>query len=192
MGTRSTTKIYDQGNLVLALYKQYDGYTEGWGKELKEFIKSGTFVKGISYREEKQFNGMGDFALQLVVEFKEGVGGLYATTEEDSQEYNYKIELNGDKLSITCEEEESFNEITDIKGPKVCEELADLEKDLKGFDYTYAMSDDHRVWLAGVANEKRIQTKINKLAIDRFFIVEDLIKKYKCEYGTQFVVEDDN
>ena len=39
MGTRSTTKIYEDGKLILALYKQYDGYPEGWGKCLKEFLK---------------------------------------------------------------------------------------------------------------------------------------------------------
>jgi len=120
MGTRSTTKIYSDGELLLALYKQYDGYTDSWGKELKEFIRSGVFVNGISvYKQENKnmFNGIGDFALQLVTNFKEGVGGLYATTEGDSQEYNYRIDWTnptkeGEKsiLKITCLEEASFNE----------------------------------------------------------------------------------
>ena len=90
MGTRSTTKIYDNGKFILALYKQYDGYTDSWGEDLKNFIKSGKFVNGYSVCDDKQFNGIGCFALQLVSEFKEGVGGLYATTEDDFQEYNYK------------------------------------------------------------------------------------------------------
>ena len=110
MGTRSTTKIYDEGKLLLALYKQFDGYTDSWGKELKEFLKSGTFVNGYNMDNKKQFNGMGCFALQLVTEFKEGVGGLYATTKDDEQEYNYKIEMIGDIITISCKEEEDFEE----------------------------------------------------------------------------------
>jgi len=110
IGTRSTTKIYDEGELLLSLYKQYDGYTDSWGVELKEFIKSGTFVNGFGNTDKKEFNGMGCFALQLVTEFKEGVGGLYATTENDEQEYNYKIEKIGDIITISCKEEKDFKE----------------------------------------------------------------------------------
>ena len=111
MGTRSTTKIYDEGKLLLSLYKQYDGYCEGWGTDLKDFLKSGKFVNGFGMNNDKQFNGMGCFALQLVTEFKDGVGGLYATTDDDSQEYNYKIEKVGNTIKISCEEEEEFNEV---------------------------------------------------------------------------------
>ena len=116
MGTRSTTKIYEDGKLLLALYKQYDGYPTGWGKELKNFIKSGKFVNGIPMGVEgRMFNGMGDFALQLVVQFKEGSGGLYATTEDDSQEFNYKIEYKngkeGDEIVISCEESKKFGKV---------------------------------------------------------------------------------
>ena len=118
MGTRSTTKIYNDDMLILSLYKQYDGYVEGWGKELKDFIKSGTFVNGISSNETRKiFNGIGDFALQLVCEFKTNVGGLYATNEDDEQEYNYTIRykygkgIDNDKIEIKCLEDSSFNEV---------------------------------------------------------------------------------
>jgi len=110
MGTRSVTRIYDEGKFILALYKQYDGYTDGWGKELKNFIKSGKFVNGFGNTKELEFNGIGCFALQLVEKFKEGVGGLYATTEDDKQEYNYKIEMVGDVVTISCAEEKDFRE----------------------------------------------------------------------------------
>ena len=120
MGTRSTTKIYDGKNLVLALYKQWDGYIEGgWGDELKAFVKSGKFVNGLPMdKKERLFNGIGCFALQLVKEFKTEAGDLYATTEDDEQEYNYKIVYNWDydkrkgTLKISCLEDKSFNEIT--------------------------------------------------------------------------------
>jgi hypothetical protein len=118
MGTRSTTKVYENGKLILALYKQYDGYPNGWGKELLEFINSGIFVNGINEsklprNKSYMFNGIGDFALQLVCHFKEGSGGMYATTEGDSQEYNYKIEYNNKPdgkagVIVSCDEDENF------------------------------------------------------------------------------------
>lgn len=104
--------------MLLALYKQYDGYPDGWGKELKDFFHKGVFVNGFSRAEGKlQFNGVGDFALLLVKEFKEGTGGLYATTEKNEQEYNYIVEFNYDEndyskfnYSISCKEDESYFE----------------------------------------------------------------------------------
>ena len=109
MGTRSTTKIYNEyGNLLLALYKQYDGYLDGLGKALKTFIKESKFVDGFGKTSNRIHNGPGCFVLQLVKEFKETTGGLYATTEDDAQEYNYKITFGPDYPStITIEEEDN-------------------------------------------------------------------------------------
>lgn len=119
MGTRSTTKIYNErGQLLLALYKQFDGYIEGgWGEDLKNFIKESKFVNGFNERDNKIHNGPGCFALQLVKEFKETTGGLYATTEDDVESYNYVIRF-GDPYpsTITIEESENpeFSETTNI------------------------------------------------------------------------------
>lgn len=118
MGTRSTTKIYEDGCLLLALYKQYDGYPDGWGQELKAFLNRGVFVNGFQKRDDiVQFNGVGDFVLQLVAAFKEGTGGLYATTEDNQQEYNYIIEFNhkqGDYGTMTytlrCLEDDRYRQ----------------------------------------------------------------------------------
>lgn len=44
MGTRSLTKIYEQGVEVFCMYKQYDGYLEkpGLGSELKQLMQDYT------------------------------------------------------------------------------------------------------------------------------------------------------
>ena len=118
MGTRSTTKIYEDGRLLLALYKQYDGYPDGWGQELKDFLHSGIFVNGISrVGDKRKFNGVGDFALLLVKQFKEGTEDLYAAIENNSQEYNYMIEFNYDKndynrmkYTMSCKEDQNYFE----------------------------------------------------------------------------------
>ena len=121
MGTRSTTSFFSNGKHLMSIYKQYDGYPKGWGQELKEFIKSGNFVNGFSVsssRNSKQFNGFGCFVLQLITEYKTGVGGLYLTEKNDEQEYNYEIDfvekyeedLLKQEINISCKEDEKFNE----------------------------------------------------------------------------------
>jgi hypothetical protein len=136
MGTRSTTKIYDvtisrfkvNNRNVLNLYKQHDGYTDSWGAELKKFLESGKFVNGIS-GNKKQFNGIEDFALQLVNEYKKGAGELYATDEQDKQEYNYTITfitnyIEGiEQVVIECDEDDDFLEVIDVTRKEVMDEV---------------------------------------------------------------------
>lgn len=60
MGTRSLTLIKEDGTDLVCFYKQYDGYPDGYGKELVEFLKSGTLVNGIPYGDEKEVNKCSD------------------------------------------------------------------------------------------------------------------------------------
>jgi len=117
MGTRSTIKFYERDGekkvFVCAVYQQYDGYIEGVGKELKEFCKSGVLVKGFSDNKNKrQFNGMGCLAAQFIAEFKKGVGGLYMTTKDNKQEYNYVVISDMSKkpytLNMSCKENKKY------------------------------------------------------------------------------------
>lgn len=91
MGTRSITVVKDeQGNKIIEMYKQYDGYPEAMMVELSSFISSGTLVNGIpaAGQEGRLFNGMGCLAAQLVEHFKEGAGGIYLHTP--TKDYKYK------------------------------------------------------------------------------------------------------
>lgn len=129
MGTRSTTKIYEEYNdgtkgFLLGMYIQYDGYTDGVGQQLKDFIKKCVIVNGFgSFKPEDKLvcNGVGCFALQLVNELKDGTGGTYATMESDEQEYNYEItfKMNAEKnayseIEFVCKDEPEFNQIFKI------------------------------------------------------------------------------
>jgi hypothetical protein len=40
MGTRSLTFVYEENKPVVNMYRQYDGYIEGHGRELAEFLLS--------------------------------------------------------------------------------------------------------------------------------------------------------
>jgi len=100
MGTRSLTRIYDNGELLLQLYKQYDGYPSGWGLQLARYLSGGKAVNGYGSDSElhKIWNGADDLAAQLIVRFKTKVGGLYVVSPKASdcgQEYEYEIHVNG-------------------------------------------------------------------------------------------------
>lgn len=95
MGTRSVTVFIDNERdtekPLCAFYQQFDGYPSGYGKDLKDFLIGFTIVNGFSGDEGKIANGTSCLAAQVIKHFKEGVGGLYMTSIDDRQEYNYTI-----------------------------------------------------------------------------------------------------
>ena len=111
MGTRSLTRViprqkglsYADGHLhpeksVVNIYRQFDGYPEGMGLDLAEFLSEFTIVNGLgedSYKP-KIANGSGCLAAQLVQFLKDGPGNVYLETLDgdpgDSwEEYIYTI-----------------------------------------------------------------------------------------------------
>ena len=109
MGTRSLTRViprqkglsYDEGHKhvdksSINMYRQYDGYPQGHGLELAEFLSDFTVVNGLgadSYRG-KIANGSSCLAAQLVQHFKDGPGNVYLETLDDGdhwEEYIYTL-----------------------------------------------------------------------------------------------------
>lgn len=100
MGTRCLTVIEDdQGTELLVMYRQYDGYPEGHGAELKSFLKGFKVINGISDpHATKTANGMGCLAAQIVSHFKQQfpLGGIYlypAGTRDCGEEYIYRVKV---------------------------------------------------------------------------------------------------
>lgn len=96
MGTRSLTFVYEDNKAIINMYRQYDGYPEGHGAELAEFLgQFAAITNGIRVGEtRKTANGMGCLAAQLVANFKTEVGGfyLYPTSAKDcGQDYEYHV-----------------------------------------------------------------------------------------------------
>ena len=128
MGTRSTVKFietYEDGKeTVCAIYQQYDGYIEGVGHDLANFLKAIKIINGISRADRQDMlgryaNGMGCLAAQYIKAMKTEVGGLYITTAEDSQEYNYEVYDDDGKPKVkvldfdgTPEELLNYKEVT--------------------------------------------------------------------------------
>ena len=85
MGTRSTITFIERVNagdsIVAQVYQQYDGYLEGVGKTLAEWLMPKIMI--------------GDLAAQFVHDFKNGIGYLYLYSPDwDAEEwcdYNYKV-----------------------------------------------------------------------------------------------------
>ena len=106
MGTRSLTFVYDeQGNKIINLYRQYDGYPTGHGQELAKFLNSGRMVNGLDgLGKERQFNGSGCLAAQLVAHFKKESGGFYlypTETGDCGQDFEYHVYTdNGIRVKI--------------------------------------------------------------------------------------------
>jgi hypothetical protein len=103
MGTRSLTFVYDDNRKVLCMYRQFDGYPSGHGRELATFLNGFVdVVNGIRIGDTRKIaNGMGCLAAQLVANFKlvpeNGVGGfyLYPTNSKDcGQEYEYHVYID--------------------------------------------------------------------------------------------------
>jgi hypothetical protein len=130
MGTRSLTFVYDSyknedGSIehspIINLYRQYDGYPEGHGAELYEFLAPFHIVNGLGGETKNRVaNGMGCLAAQLVHHFKGGEGGeesiamkghspnlagqfyLHPTSaKECGQDYEYHIFKDADGLRIS-------------------------------------------------------------------------------------------
>ncbi len=104
MGTRSTTRIIDEsGNCLVNMYRQYDGYPSGHGRELHTFLTKYKLVNGIPGGADKTklANGAGCLAALMVRDFKVEAGGFYlAPADQHDEEYNYLVEVNdeGDML----------------------------------------------------------------------------------------------
>lgn len=107
MGTRSLTVVYNtykarNGRTVhrpiINLYRQYDGYPEGHGAELVEFLTP--FIDNGT----RAANGMGCLAAQLVANFKGNEAGQFylypVTAKECGQDYEYHIYSTGPTFRI--------------------------------------------------------------------------------------------
>jgi len=106
MGTRSTIKFIDKYNNeeypLVNIYQQFDGYIEGVGYALAEWLCKKTLVNGIPMNANKNMaNGSGCLAAQFIRDFKEEPGGLYIIPMDAGKEdYNYEVII--DEGYIPC------------------------------------------------------------------------------------------
>ena len=104
MSTRARINIFDGNEVLVSIYRQFDGYPDGLGKEVADFAGKMTIINGISGQKAGEAaNGMGCFAAQLIAHLKEGIGNVYIrNTSSDShgEEYSYNLHERDGKIWI--------------------------------------------------------------------------------------------
>lgn len=95
MGTRSLTVLENEdGKEIAVLYRQYDGYLDGHGKKLVEFLQGFDITDGLVTDRTKTANGAGCLAAQVIAHFKKGAGGFYlypAGTRDVGEDFVYFV-----------------------------------------------------------------------------------------------------
>lgn len=112
MGTRSLTFIYEgtpgSREPLVCFYRQHDGYLEGHGKQLGEFLAGMTLVNGYGLGDKPGTlaNGAGCLAAQIVAHFKNaaGIGGIYIQRfnerSDSGQEFEYRVYISPTDITI--------------------------------------------------------------------------------------------
>lgn len=93
MGTRSLT-IIDGREEIAVMYRQFDGYPEGHGRELAEFLAGFRITNGFREAAPKLANGMECLAAQILARFKTETGNIYlhpAGTRNCGEEFRYLV-----------------------------------------------------------------------------------------------------
>jgi hypothetical protein len=97
MSTHAITVIKENGKPLVNLYRQMDGYPDGHGQELYDFLAPVKLVNGIRCGQEDPAlfaNGAGCLAASLVARFKAAVGEFYLVSSADAWEAEYLYEIN--------------------------------------------------------------------------------------------------
>ena len=117
MGTRSLTKVIEtwenkkgkkQRRPITCMYRQYDGYLDGHGLELAEWLNQYTVVNGMNMDETRKIaNGMDCLAAQMFAHFKTEAGNIYCMhpdAEDCWEEYLYEISERDEGILLTVYE----------------------------------------------------------------------------------------
>lgn len=105
MGTRSNTIIIDGNTVIANMYRQFDGYPLGHGRELFKFLEPLYLVNGLGMETMGQANGLGCLAAQMVAHFKTEPGGIYLERTDGPFDNDYCYMISGQQPRIGGSEE---------------------------------------------------------------------------------------
>ena len=110
MGTRATINIArrEEGvsfseipeKVMVSIYNHYDGYPEGLGVTLANYLDGKNIVNGLGGNKDTVFNGLGCMAASVIAELKEEAGNVYIEDPErkhDWIDYEYYVWGDTDK-----------------------------------------------------------------------------------------------
>lgn len=102
MATRASIIMKEKGQPVMAIYKHWDGYPSGLGKQIEDIISGGKIVNGLSVDSKlgEVFNGAGCLFATMIAKLKENPGDVYVTSldsvGQQGEEFIYEIDVNND------------------------------------------------------------------------------------------------
>ena len=110
MATRASIAITNMmDEPVACIYHHYDGNPDCLGVTIQEFLDGGEFVHGLKAGAElgTQFNGIEDFATQLIVHLKGNAPGLvYLETAENfgemGEDWLYRVLSHSGGATLEC------------------------------------------------------------------------------------------
>lgn len=99
MGTHSTITFYQKSKdsvvPLVNIYQQYDGYLDGVGKDLCEWLQKKIITNGFNHDDKRDIaNGVGCLSAQYIRDHKPRVGDLYiypAGVHNEWCDYNYSV-----------------------------------------------------------------------------------------------------
>ena len=104
MGTRATIHIAKREEGVsfseipkkklVSIYNQYDGYPDGLGVTLANYLLDTKIVNGLGGDRDTVFNGLGCMAASIIAELKEEAGNVYIDNPNNPHgwlDYEYVI-----------------------------------------------------------------------------------------------------
>ena len=117
MGTRSHTSIIETStdetgkqrrDLLVKIYRQYDGYYSGMGKELATWLDKVSVVNGFGSNDPVDqiiCNVAGCLAAQLIKHVKDGIGNVYITNPRANSsglnyEYDILVDFNTQRITL--------------------------------------------------------------------------------------------
>ena len=104
MSTRSTIRFRNDGDSpVCCVYKHFDGYIEGLGHSLAEWLKGMTLINGISNKEQEGHdyaNGIGCLAAKWIADNKTETSDIYMCGSDAQEEYNYDVILKRQNMRV--------------------------------------------------------------------------------------------
>lgn len=104
MSTRSTIRFRNDGCApVCCVYKHFDGYIEGLGHDLAEWLKGMTLINGICNKEQEGHdyaNGIGCLAAKWIADNKTETGDIYMCSSDTYEEYNYEVILKRQNMRV--------------------------------------------------------------------------------------------
>ena len=79
---------------LVSIYNQYDGYPDGLGVTLANYLLGTKIVNGLGGNRDTVFNGLGCMAASIIAELKEEAGNVYIEDPERPNgwiDYEYYI-----------------------------------------------------------------------------------------------------